>query len=94
MSKKKNRPVVKEKKPNTWFPKIRPFLFPLIFGLGALGAYYINVNDLMNKVGTGANAGVQITGIVQVCTYLCVIGLIILGYEFEKKLEERNENNK
>jgi hypothetical protein len=89
MSKKKNRPIVKEKKPNTWFPKIRPFLFPVIFGLGALGAYYINVNDLMNKVGSTANSGVQITWFIQICTYLCVIGLIVLGYQFEAQLEKR-----
>ena len=93
MSKKKNRKIIQLKE-NKWFPKIRPFLFPILFGLGSLGAYYINVNDLMNKVGTGANSGIQITWVVQVCTYLCVIGLIVLGYQFEDKLEKRNENNK
>ena len=89
---KKNRKVIKE--PNKLWSKLRPFLFPVLFGLGSLGAYYININDLMSKVGVGANSGVQITWVVQVCTYLCVIGLIVLGYEFEKKLEERDANSK
>jgi hypothetical protein len=86
MSKKK-RPVIKD--PNKWFSKIRPFLFPVIFGLGALGAYFINVNDLMNKVGSTGNSGIQITWFIQVCTYFCVIGLIVLGYQFEAQLEKR-----
>jgi hypothetical protein len=85
--KKKNRLAIKEKK--AWFPKLRPFLFPVLFGLGSLGAYYININDLMNKVGVTGNVGVEITWVVQVCTYLCVIGLIVLGYQFQVKLEER-----
>jgi hypothetical protein len=93
MSKKKHRHQIIKKENKVW-PKIRPFLFPVLFGLGSLGAYYININDLMSKVGVGANSGVQITWVVQVCTYLCVIGLIVLGYEFEKKLEGRNANSK
>jgi hypothetical protein len=88
MSKKKRRV---EPKKRMWFAKLRPFLFPILFGIGGLGAYFINVNDLMNKVGTGANTGIQITWIVQVCTYLCVLGLIVLGYQFEAKMEDRNE---
>lgn len=88
MSKKKNKHYVPKPKENTWFPKIRPFLFPLLFGLGAVGAYFININDLMSKVGTTANSGIQITWVVEVCTYLCVIGLIVLGYQFEAKLEK------
>jgi hypothetical protein len=94
MSKKKRKigHPKQETKKNTWFPKVRPFLFPVLFGLGSLGAYYINVNDLMNKVGTSGNVGVEITWVVQVCTYLCVIGLIVLGYQFEAKMEDRNAN--
>jgi len=92
MSKKKNRKVTQPKK-NEWFLKVRPFLFPILFGLGALGAYYINVNDLMNRVQSGSNQGVQITWVVQICTYLCVLGLIVLGYQFEAKLE-KNANSK
>lgn len=88
MGKKKNRLIVKEKK--EWFAKVRPFLFPLLFGLGALGASYINANDLMSKVGTGSNQGIQVTWGVQICTYLCVIGLIVLGYQFEAKLEKND----
>jgi hypothetical protein len=90
MSKKK-RLIVKEKK--NWFAKVRWLLFPVLFGLGALGASYINANDLMNKVQSGSNQGVQITWFVQICTYLCVIGLIVLGYQFQSKLE-KNENSK
>lgn len=89
MSKKKKL-ITKEIK-RGWFPKLRPFLFPILFGLGALGAYFINVSDLMYKIQTGANEGVQITWIVQVCTYLCVIGLIVLGYQLEAKLEKMND---
>ena len=91
MSNKKKRPIIEDDK-KVW-SKIRPFLFPVLFGIGALGAYFINVNDLMNKVGTGANSGIQVTWVVQVCTYLCVIGLIVLGYQFEAKLE-KNANSK
>lgn len=86
MSKKKKKVIVQSSK----FDKLRPFLFPVLFGLGALGAWLINTNDLMNKVESGANMGIQITWVVQVCTYLCVIGLIVLGYQFQSKLEERN----
>lgn len=91
MSKKKNCLIVKEKK--EWWPRIRPFLFPVLFGLGGIGAYLINVNGLMNKVQSGSNQGIQVTWLVQVCTYLCVIGLVVLGYQFESKLE-KNENSK
>lgn len=80
-----------KKKETGWFPKLRPFLFPLLFGLGSLGAYLINVNDLMATVQNQSNVGVQITWIVQISTYLCVIGLIILGYQLESKLEKRND---
>lgn len=91
MSKKHKRNVKKiEPKKAGWFPKLRPFLFPILFGIGALGAYYINTNELMNKVQTSSNVGIQITWVVEVCTYLCVIGLIVLGYQFESKLEKRN----
>lgn len=75
-------------KETSLFQKLRPFLFPILFGLGASGAYLINTNDLMNSVGSSANAGIQVTWIVQVCTYLCIVGLIVLGYQFESKLEE------
>jgi len=85
---KKNRKIVQPKE-NKWWPKIRPFMFPVLFGLGSLGAYYINVNELMSKVGATGNTGVQITWVIQVCTYLCVIGLIVLGYQFEVLLEKR-----
>jgi hypothetical protein len=90
MGKKHKRNKIEPKKVG-WFPKLRPFLFPILFGMGAVGAYFINTNDLMNKVQTGANVGVQITWVVEVCTYLCVIGLIVLGYQFESKLEKRND---
>ena len=97
MSKKKRNStslkVVSVQK-NGWFPKLRPFLFPILFGLGAVGAYFINTNDLMNQIQSGGNVGVQITWIVQICTYLCVLGLIVLGYQLEVKLEERNERTK
>jgi hypothetical protein len=63
-------------------------MFPLLFGIGATGAYFINTNDLMSNVGTASNTGIQVTWIIQVCTYLCIIGLIVLGYQFESKLEE------
>ena len=89
---KKHKKLIKPEPKNKWFPKLRPFLFPILFGIGAIGAYFINTNDLMNKVQTGANAGIQITWIVEVCTYLCVIGLIVLGYQFESKLEKRDAN--
>jgi len=88
MSKKKKKVIVQSQ--STWFAKLRPFLFFILFGLGSLGAWLINTNDLMNKVESGANMGIQITWVVQVCTYLCVIGLIVLGYQFQSKLEERN----
>jgi hypothetical protein len=85
---KKHKRNVKPEPKNKWFPKLRPFLFPILFGIGTLGAYYINENDLMNKVGTSGNVAIQITWIVQLCTYLCVIGLIVLGYQFEARLEK------
>lgn len=90
MSKKKR--LVVTKKDGNWISKYRWLLFPVLFGLGALGASYINANDLMNKVQSGSNQGLQITWIVQICTYLCVVGLIVLGYQFEAKLE-KNESN-
>lgn len=99
MSKKSRRfkknitkqPVVKEN--GTWFKKLRPFLFPMLFGVGVLVANWINENELMYKVGSEGNIGIQVTWAVEVCTYLCIAGLIILGWQFETKLEER-ENKK
>jgi Na+-driven multidrug efflux pump len=98
MSKKRNKRINSTNKSTyskngnqqetSWFKKIRPFMFPLLFGLGATGAYFINTNNLMSNVGSSANAGIQITWVVQVCTYLCIIGLIVLGYQFESKLEQ------
>jgi len=91
MSKKKRKVIQPVK--SSWFAKVRPFLFFLLFGLGSMGAWLINTNDLMTKVQSGANMGIQITWFVQIFTYLCVIGLIVLGYQFQSKLEEREKDN-
>ena len=95
MGKKNKRQIIKKtlvKHETSLFQKIRPFMFPLLFGIGASGAYLINANDLMNSVGFAGNSGIQITWVVQVCTYLCIIGLIVLGYQFESKIEEAGKN--
>jgi len=94
VSKKKHRQIGKPKQivpkeKSTWWSKLRPFMFPVLFGLGSLGAYFINVNDLMNNSQWNANSGVRLTWIIEVCTYLCIIGLIVLGYQFQSKLEKQ-----
>lgn len=99
MSKKHRKQITKQinrqsfsKKETSLFQKLRPFMFPLLFGIGATGAYLINSNNLMSNVGTSANTGIQITWVVQICTYLCIVGLIVLGYQFESKIEEAEKN--
>ena len=87
MSKKKNKIVAQ--KSNKWLRKVRPFMLPLFFVLGSIGAYFINANELMTKVKDQSNVSPQSVFLVQILVYIGIIGFIFLGYKFQSLMDKR-----
>ena len=69
--------------------KARPFMLPLLFMLGSVGAYFINAEELMSKDKGQSNVSPQNVFLVQILAYLGIIGFIYLGYFFQTLMDKR-----